>query len=111
MWRTQAVARMLLEDIAGLARRQAEAESAGAALRDARRAAWRAVLIDWAAVAVLLAMRAGETPLLAVGPTVDAVFTLGLLLVAAHSGFRLGQLEKLRAVGLLVDELEHRGSS
>ncbi len=111
MWRTQAVARMLLEDIAGLGRRQAEAGSGGGALRDAGRAAWRAVLLDWAAIAVLLAMRAGETPLLAVGPTVDVVLTLGLLLVATHSGFRLGQLEKLRAVGLLVEELEHRSTS
>lgn len=109
MWRTQAVARMLLEDIAGLGRSQAQGAADGA-LRDARRSAWRAILLDWAAIAVLLALRAGETPLLPVGPTVEIVFTCGLLLVAAHSGFRLGQLEKLRAVGLLVEELEHRSA-
>ncbi len=108
MWRTRAVERMLLEDIAGLRRRSAEKGSASAALAAARRAAWRAVALDWGAIVVLLAVRFGEEPALVMGPSVDTVFSLGLLAVAAHSGFRLGQLEKLRAVAVLTEELAAR---
>ena len=111
MWRTRAVERMLLEEIAGLGRRDAEDVPATDALATARRSAWRAVLVDWLALAVLLAVRLGETPLLALGPGVDVVFTVGLLLVAIHSGFRLGQLEKLRSVTRLTDELMERRQS
>lgn len=108
MWRTQAVERMLLEDVAALRRIEGESE-AGAALRAARRSAWRAVVVDWAAIGILLVVRGNEaTAALAITPTVDTIFALGLLAVAVHSGFRLGQLEKLRAVALLLDELAQR---
>ena len=108
MWRTQAVERMLLEDVAGLGRRELEDRSAAALLATARRAVWRAVTLDWCAIVILLAVRFGEEPVLSLGPSVDAVFSIGLLAVAVHSGFRLGQLEKLRAVGLLTEELTAR---
>ena len=108
MWRTQAVERMLLENIAGLGRREVEDRSVGEVLRRARRGAWRAVALDWAAIAVLVAVRVGEAPVLSLGPSVEAVFSLGLLTVAVHSGFRLGQLETLHAVGLLTEELAQR---
>lgn len=110
MWRTEAVERMLLEDVAGLGRGEADGHDAAAALGGARRAAWRAVALDWIAIFVLVGVRAGESPVLGFGPSVDVVFSLGLLAIAVHSGFRLGQLEKLRAVGLLTEELAERRS-
>ncbi len=111
MWRTRAVERMLLEDIAGLAR--ADVEEGGEArggekLAAAHRRGWRAVIVDWAALAALVALRAGREPILVLAGGVEVVFALGLLAIAIHSGFRLGQIEKLRAVGRLLEELEAR---
>jgi len=113
MWRTRAVERMLLEDIAGLARANVtpEEETAGtrqAELEAARRGAWRAVVVDWVAIVALLALRFGEAPILSLGPGIETIFAIGVLLVATHSGFRLGQLEKLRSVDLLLSELGER---
>ena len=47
---------------------------------------------------------------MAIGPTEDSIFAIGLLAIAAHSGFRLGQLEKLNAVERAVDELDARST-
>ncbi len=114
MWRQRAVRSMLIEDVAGLRPRAAEKgddAAAGAAERALDKAIRRGVLVvalDWIAIAILFLVRDLDFRFLDLGPTEDAVFTLGVLAVAAHSGFRLGQLEKLRAVARACRDLAER---
>lgn len=68
------------------------------------------VAIDWAAIGVLVIARAGGGAILSPGPTEEGIFAVGLLAIAIHSGFRLGQLEKLRAVERTVRELDSRSA-
>lgn len=75
------------------------------ALERAERRALFAVGFDWLALAALFLLREPATPFLPAGPTVETVFTLGVVAVAVHSGFRLGQLEKYRAVRRAWDGL------
>jgi hypothetical protein len=77
-------------------------------LLKARRRALAVVMLDWAAILVLLLVRNWDRIFLVFGPSEEAVFTLGVLAVAVHSGFRLGQWEKYRRVTLLVEELAER---
>ncbi len=116
MWRERAVRSILVEDVAGL-RPRADAEAGeesdraatdGRALDKAMRRSVLVVALDWIAIAVLFVLRDLDLRFLDLGPTEDAVFTLGVLAVAAHSGFRLGQLEKLRAVARACRELAGR---
>lgn len=114
MWRTRAVLSLLHEEIAGLP--LAEQETAGHqanphpanALQRARRRALMVVALDWAAIVVLVLVGERALPLLNLGATEHTVFTLAILAVAVHSGFRLGQLEKLRAVARAGDRLAGR---
>jgi hypothetical protein len=76
----------------------ARVEEEDEALRHAERRAMLAVGLDWLALAVLFVLRDTASHFLPFDATVDTVFTLGVLAVAIHSGFRLGQLEKYRAV-------------
>lgn len=102
MWRTQAVISMLFEDVGGL-------ESAdGEALRRARRRARWVVALDWLAIAALVLLHDGSRPQLTLGGGEQTLFTLGILAVAVHSGFRLAQLHKLAALERLRRELEER---
>ncbi len=115
MLRKRAIRSLLVEEVAGLrpapppeespdepvgleeadgARLEAEAE----ALRHAERRALLVVVVDWLALAVLFVFRDTAARFLPFDATVDTVFTVGVLAVAIHSGFRLGQLEKYRAV-------------
>lgn len=75
------------------------------ALEQAERRALFVVGLDWAAIVALFLLRDPAAPFLPAGPTVETVFTLGVLAVAVHSGFRLGQLEKYRAVRRVWDDL------
>ncbi len=102
MLRLRAVRSILLEDVGGL--RSEGSEALDAAIRRCR---W-VIGFDWAAIVVLVALHGDAGPQLAVGATPQTVFTLGILAVAVHSGFRLGQLEKLRAIRRVVDELDER---
>ncbi len=110
MWRTQAVISTLLEDVAGLRieRQDRSPPETLERLRRAERRALRVVGLDWAAVLILLLFRDRSQAFLPLGATIDTVFTLGILAVAVHSGFRLGQLEKLKAVGRACRELLQR---
>jgi len=92
---------MLLEKIGGL---PADDESLA---RARRRGAW-IVAIDWLAIVVLIVLHDGAAPQLTLSDSEQTIFTVGILVVAAHSGFRLGQLEKLRAIQRLRAELEER---
>ena len=108
MWRTRAVRSMLLEDVAHL-RGGGREEPPG--IQELHRARTRALLMaafDGAALAVLLLSRPDGVPFPAFGPVGETIFTLGVLAVAIHAGFRLGQWEKLRAVGQVIAELDER---
>lgn len=132
MLRKRAIRSLLIEDVAGLhlpepdeaegppadggdhagaeagpteethALREEEQEQA---LRDAERKAKLVVALDWTALAVLFVLRDTGEAFLPFGPTTDTIFTLGVMAVAIHSGFRLGQLEKLRAVARMYERL------
>ena len=104
MWRTQAIVSMLLEEVGGLP------AGDGAELdRACRRGAW-VVALDWLAVIVLVLLQDGDTARLTLSGTEQTVFTIGILTVAVHSGFRLGQVQKLRALQRLRIELEERSA-
>lgn len=106
MWRTRAVLSLLHEEIAGLARAETDsAEGRAEAMRRAMRRATIVVVADWAAILILVLLGDRALPMLTLGPTEHAVFTLAILAVAVHSGFRLGQLEKLKAVARADDRL------
>ncbi len=111
MWRTKAVLSLLHEEVAGLPR-PAEGEEAPAEansrLERARRRARLVVALDWVALAVLLVANDRGAAFLSLGPGEATAFTLAALAVAVHSGFRLGQLEKLSAVARATAGLESR---
>jgi len=109
MWRTRAVMSLLHEEIAGLPYDEAETPEHRAETMDrARRRALIVVALDWLAIAVLVLLGDRALPMLTVGPDQHTVFTLAILAVAVHSGFRLGQLEKLRAVARAGERIARR---
>jgi hypothetical protein len=116
MWRTRAVIAMLVEDIAGLALpadRESEADKGGdppelASLSKAIRRGRLVIVVDWIAIAILFLFRDPSRPFLPVNQTVETVFTLGVLAIAAHAGFRWGQIQRYQAVERLCDELHDR---
>lgn len=73
----------------------------------AGRKALSMALLSWVAAAVLLLTHPAPTDFLAFRGS-DLVFTLGVLLVVAYGGFRLGQWEKLNAIGRALADLEER---
>ena len=75
-----------------------EAAAQVEALARAERRALAVVVLDWVALAVLFLFRDTAAPFLPFDGSIETVFTVGVLAVAVHSGFRLGQLEKYRAV-------------
>ncbi len=94
---------MLLEDVGGLPPDDPEA------LSRARRRAIVVVALDWVAILVLVVLYGGGGSQLTFAGE-QTLFTLGILAVAAHSGFRLAQLQKLRSIARLCEELEDRRS-
>lgn len=116
MWRTRAVVSMLVEDIAGLqipANDPAEGSlpvepSEREALDKAKKRARLVVAVDCLALLVLFVFRDSTRPFLPAGRSIETVFTLGVLAVAAHVGFRSAQLQSLRAVERLCRELRER---
>jgi hypothetical protein len=77
-------------------------------LRRAERRALRVIALDWAAILILLFFHDRGQTFLPLGGTIDTLFSLGILAVAVHSGFRLGQLEKLKAVGTACRDILQR---
>ncbi len=109
MWRTRAVLSLLHEEIAGLPRDTVETrETRAEALRRARRRAVVVIVLDWAAIVTLTLLGERAAPTMILGPTEDTIFTLALLAVAVHSGFRLGQLQTLRTVSRAQERLAAR---
>jgi hypothetical protein len=117
MWRTRAIRSLLVRDIAALRGASDPEEAADEAklqlslLAKAKRKALWVIALDWIAILVLFLFRRTEEPFLVFGADTRTVFTLGILAVAAHSGFRLGQLEKYAAVERAIRELEEREPS
>ena len=109
MWRTEAVLSLLHEEVAGLPRDAAETPADRAeAMRRAQRRALLVIGLDWLAILVLVLFGDRAAQPLGLGPDEHTVFTLAILAVATHAGFRLGQLEKLRAVARAGDRLTRR---
>lgn len=99
MWRTRAVLSLLHEEIAGLPYNEADTpEQRSEAMDRARRRALIVIALDWAAIVALVLLGDHGLPPLTLGAAEGTVFTLAILAVAVHSGFRLGQLSNLRAV-------------
>ena len=77
------------------------------ALAKARRRALLVALLDATALAVLFVFRDAGRAFLSIEGE-EAVFTLGVLIVAVHLGFRLAQYIQLRSVERLYVELLER---
>lgn len=108
MWRASAVRSMVLEKIAGLPTldpETSEEDELGPHFERARRRAIFMIALDWIAILLLILLDPNPPARLALGPFEGTVFTLAILAVAIHSGFRLGQLEKLNAVRRLTQDL------
>lgn len=103
MIRLRAVRSLLLEEVAEL--RPAENDDALADLTRARLRAGLVAAFDWIAIVVLFALRPEGVPFLVLGRSEQALFTLGVLAVATHAGYRLGQMQKLGAVKRAWDSL------
>ena len=110
MWQTQAVLSLLLEEIAELRgdRHEAPSKRFEGDLGRARRRATMVVVIDWAAIVVLLLASDAGGAFLTLGPRLETILTVGLLAIGTHSGFRLGQLQKYAAVARAGRELLER---
>ena len=109
MWRTRAVLSLLHEEVAGLPRDESDtAADRAEAMARARRRAGIVVALDWAAIVVLVVFGELAVAGLSFGPSEQTIFTLTILAVAVHSGFRLGQLDKLRAVDRAAERLVER---
>ena len=112
MLRRRAVRSMLIEDIANLhfepnedESPEEEAEEQSRLLDQAiSRATW-VVVIDWVAIAVLFLTRQRGTPFLPTEISTELVMTVGILVVAVHSGFRLAQRLQLKSVQRKWEEL------
>ena len=117
MWNTGFVRSLLIRDVGGVrVPRPPEdpAERANEERHFLDKAMSRAALVaalDWIGIILLFVFREKGRELLPAVASPDLVFTLGILLIAAHSGFRLGQLEKYRAVSEAVQEIEGRDDS
>ena len=111
MLRIQAVRSILFDDVAGLRSDSARPDEPIAVLRRARRRALVVALLDWAAIVALFLLRDGRSPFLAAGASEQGLFTLGILAVASHAGFRLGQMEKYAAVARALEELPEGGGA
>lgn len=104
MMHLRAVRSLLLDDVALLRRPDDAPATAIEVVSRARARAALVVLLDWAAILALFLWRAGE-PMLVLGATEEAIFTLGVLAVAVHSGYRLAQRQTLGAVERALESL------
>lgn len=84
------------------------AEQERDSLAKAKRRALLVVALDAAALAVLFLLRDRSDVWLPTGPTEETVFTLGVVVVAVHLGFRLAQLLLYRDVERVYEELAER---
>lgn len=105
MLRTQAIEDLLIDDVAHLRRSEASGAERLQELAKARTRALFMAGLDWLAIAALFLLREPLSGFLSLGAGEESVFTVAVLAVAVHSGFRLGQWEKYRAVERAVEAL------
>ena len=98
MLRPQAVEALLFDDVARLRRPADTTEERRRELARAGRRALAIAALDWLAIALLFVWRDPLARFLHLGAGEEAIFTLAVLAVATHSGFRLGQRERYDAV-------------
>ncbi|HEX2253940.1 MAG TPA: hypothetical protein VHQ65_11790 [Thermoanaerobaculia bacterium] len=115
MLRLRAVRALLVDDVAGL--RVVRGEEIGPdeelarereALERARRRALLMAALDLVAIAVLFVLREPGRVFLFLGRGEETVFTLGVLAIAVHLGFRLAQYQSYRDLARLYEELVER---
>lgn len=113
MLRIGAVRQLLVEDVCGIRREPGAHEESAAddSLARAQRRATAVIVLDWIAILVLAFARAQAGESLTFGPHESGIFSIGLLAIAIHSGFRMGQLEKYRAASRVLDELTERSGT
>jgi hypothetical protein len=109
MLRIPAVRSMLVNTVANVGGDNENAQDTSALLA-ARRRAGAVALLDWAAILILVLWRSGGSSFLPTGASPEGLFSLGILAVATHAGFRLGQREKYDAVLRTLEELPEEGS-
>ena len=97
MIRLRAVRSLLLEEIAELEPPGAAGEER-ATIAKARARAGIVTAIDLIAILILFIFRPQATSFLDLGASEQGLFTLGVLAIAVHAGYRLGQMQKLGAV-------------
>jgi hypothetical protein len=98
MLRIQAVRSLLIHTVAGVTSPDTDPGLDVGVLQAARRRAGAVAALDWAAILILFLWRTGGSGFLPTGASPEGLFSLGLLAVAAHAGFRIGQREKYGAV-------------
>ena len=112
MLRRTAIRALLHEHVLGLGPGDdLSAESRRELLRSRRRRGAILVAAEWIAILLLVLSRDPALPFLTLGPEQQTLFSIGILVVVAHSGFKLGQLEKLRAVERAIEELDRLDGS
>jgi hypothetical protein len=112
------VVRQLLFEVAGLRRSDPAVEAASEAaseqeqldderreIASARKRAIMIVVLDAVALAALVALRDPDRGLVVLSRSEEALFTIGVLIVAAHLGFRLAQLFVLRNLERAWDDV------
>ncbi|MDX1643665.1 MAG: hypothetical protein R3244_04820 [Thermoanaerobaculia bacterium] len=110
MIRLAAVRTLLLEEIATLPPGRDRSEPADERLGRARNRAALVVALDWVAILILFLWRPEESFLILQGSE-EGVFTLAVLVVATHAGYRLAQIQTLGAVDRALESLPADPSS
>jgi hypothetical protein len=125
--RLRAVHALLFDDVAELRLESSDGPSSGpggepagaddpagaesrwrAAIQRARGRAALVAALDLVAVLVLFIFRRESGPFLVLGESEEGLFTVGVLAIAVHAGYRLGQRQKLGAVLRAWDALPGR---
>ncbi len=106
MLRIEAVEELLFENVARLRVAADDAEERRYQLWRARQRALLIAVLDWLAIAVLFFWRDPLADFLTLGPGEESVFTVAILAIAVHSGFRLGQRERYGTVAAALRSLE-----
>jgi len=109
MLRTPAIENLLIEEVARVRQRGDEGADPFDDLVGARRRSLAVAIFDWIAIAILFALSDPVSDFLSIGTNERTIFTLAILAIAVHSGFRLGQWEKYRTVEAAVRSLSRLG--
>lgn len=109
MLRAPAIEDLLIEEVARVRHRTDESADPLDDVVRARRRSLAVAIFDWVAIAILFAMSDPVSDFLSIGTDERTIFALAILAIAVHSGFRLGQWEKYRAVEAAVRSLSRLG--